>query len=399
MFLQYAPSGAMLPQYSLALQHLGFDSLAMAACCSTQAVATACAALLAGHVADRWISAERLLGGCALLAGLDLWLLAELDRPIPVFLATLVFWLLTGPIWMLGATIGFSNLAQPDRQFGPVRLWGTIGWMVAAWLVGYWFDNPDWLCRFVALMRPERPGSEMADIFRIGGLLSFLLSVYSLTLPHTPPQPVKGGKPAPLEALQVLRGRAFFLYALGLLCVCVTYPFGTQGTPLLLDQLGVPRPWMPRILTLAQVTEVIALALLPMLLLRLGVRGTMVMGLAAWTLGLAAQAIGRPVELVAGALPLNGLCIAGYFVAGQVFVNSRVHEGLRASVQSLLTFVNGVGMLLGNFLFGWLRVRVGGELPLAFAVGALLMVGLFVVFVFGFPENPQPRVQAEKIGD
>ncbi len=387
MFLQYAPAGAMLPQYSLVLQQLGFDGIEIAACSATQAVATACAALVAGHIADRWIAAERLLGSCALLAGLDLWVLAELDRPAPVFLATLVFWLLTGPIWMLGATIGFTNLQRPDQQFGPVRLWGTVGWMAAAWMVGYWFRDPEWLRQIVAWVRPERPFSEMADTFRIGGILSFVLTAYSLTLPHTPPQPTKGGKLAPLEALRLLRGRAFFLYALGLFGVCVTYPFGTQGTPLLLKQLGVPRPWMPVILTLAQATEVIALALLPMLLLRLGVRGTMIMGLAAWTAGLAAQAVGHPVELVAGALPLNGLCIAGYFVAGQVFVNSRVHDGLRASVQSLLTFINGASMLLGNLLFGWLRVSVGGELPRAFAVGALLMTGLFIVFVFGFPQR------------
>ncbi len=385
MFLQYAPSGAMLPQYSLYLQNqLGFNALEVAACCATQAVATVCASLLAGHVADRWVSAERLLGVCALLGGLDLWLLAGQTQATPVFVATLVFWLLTGPIWMLGATIGFAHLKHPERQFGPVRLWGTVGWMSAAWLVGYWFDNPAWLCDLVGWLRPDQPHSEMADIFRIGGVLSFVLTAYSLLLPHTPPRPAPGGTPAPLAALRLLRGRDFFVYALGLFGVCVTYPFGTQGTPLLLDQLGVSRAWMPRILTLAQLTEVLALALLPMFLLRLGVRGTMLVGLSAWTVALCSQAIGRPVELVAGSLCLNGLCIAGYFVAGQVFVNGRVGDGLRASVQSLLTFVNGLGMLLGNLLFGWLRLRASGELPQAFAVGAALMAGLVLVFLLGF---------------
>ncbi len=74
-------------------------------------------------------------------------------------------------------------------------------------------------------------------------------------------------------------------------------------------------------------------------------------------------------------------------MVGQVFVNSRVHDGLRASAQALLTFVNGLGMLLGNLLFGWLRVWAGGELPQAFAVGAILMAILVVVFVFGFQDR------------
>jgi hypothetical protein len=388
MFLQYAPSGAVLPQYSLFLQkQLGFSDLEIAACCATQALATVCAALVAGHIADRWMPAERLLGLCAFLAGLDLWLLAEQTHVLPTFFATLVFWLLTGPIWMLGATIGFAHLEQPARQFGPVRLWGTVGWMAAAWMVGYWFDNPQWLCDGLCWLRPDRPYSEMADMLRLGGLLSFVLTLYSVTLPYTPPRPAHDCKPAPLVALQSLRGRPFFIYALCLFGVCVTYPFGTQGTPLLLHQLGVSAAWMPRLLTLAQFTEVIFLGLLPMLLLHLGVRGTMLAGLSAWTLALAVQALGGPVELMVGSLSLNGLCIAGVFVAGQVFVNGRVHDGLRASVQSLLTFITGLGMLLGNLLMGALRRWAGGELSQAFAVGALVMVMLVVVFAFGFHDR------------
>jgi len=400
MFLVYAPAGAMLPQYSLFLQNqLGFTPLEVAACCATQAMATVCASLLAGHIADRWIAAERLLGLCSLLAGLDLWLLAEQTRVLPIIFSTLVFWLLTGPIWMLGSSISFAHLEHPRQQFGPVRMWGTVGWMTAAWLVGYWFANPDWLCACVACVRPEQAASEMADMLRLGGLLSFVLTLYSIVLPHTPPQPSSDGTLAPLAALQLLRGRDFFLYALCLFGVCATYPFGTQGTPLLLNQLGVSKAWMPRLLTLAQITEVLFLALLPLLLHGLGVRGTIIAGLAAWTLSLTAQALGRPVELVAGSLCLNGLCIAGVFVAGQVFVNSRVDDGLRASAQALLTFVNGSGLLLGNIAMGLLRHRAGGELPQAFAVGAIFMALLLVIFVLGFHKptaaHDPPAAQAK----
>jgi MFS family permease len=387
MFLQYAPSGAMLPQYSLHLQRLGFSDMEVAVCCATQSVASIFAALIAGHVADRWVSAERCLAACALVSGLDLWLLAGLTDPAAVFAATLVFWLVTGPIWMLGAALCFAHLPEPGRQYGPVRLWGTVGWMAAAWLLSYWFDNPGWLCRVVGHLRPDRPCSEMSDLFRLGSLLAFVLCAYALTLPYTPPQPAPGGQPAPLAALALLRGPSFLIYGACLFGVCVTWAFATQGTPLLLARLGVAGAWMPRLLTLAQATEVVALGLLPMLLLRLGVRGTMLMGLAAWTAALAAQACGRPVELVAGSLALNGLCISGVFVAGQVFVNSHVPDGLRASVQGLLTFVNGLGMLLGNLLVGWLRRAASGDLSQTFAVGAFLMTCLLLTFLLGFHDR------------
>ncbi len=388
MFLQYAPSGAVLPLYSTYLQEqLGFSSMGIAVCCATQAIATVCAALLAGHIADRWMPAERLLGLCSLIAGLDLWLLAEQSQLLPIFFGTLLYWLLTGPIWMLGAAIGFAHLEHPERQYGPVRLWGTVGWMASAWVVGFWFQNPAWLCQLIGCIRPYRAASEPADLFRIGGLMSFVLTAYTLTLPHTPPQPSEDGGLAPLAALQLLRGRQFFTYAICFFGVCVTFPFGTQGTPLLLRQLDTDEAALPAILTISQATEVFCLGLLPLFLGRLGIRGTVLAGLAALTLGLSVQALLPSRELVAGSLGFNGLVIAGVFVAGQVYVNGRVPDGLRASVQSLLTFISGLGLLTGNLLFGALRDRAGGELQPAFAAGAVIMAIMGVVFVFGFEER------------
>ena len=399
MFLQYAPAGAVLPMYSIYLQEqLGLDSLPTAVCCATQALAMLCAALFAGHIADRWMPAERLLGLCSLIAGLDLWLLAEQTQLLSVFLGTLVYWLLTGPIWMLGATIGLTHLKHPEQQYGPVRLWGTIGWIASAWLVSYWFQNPAWLCQVVGWLRPYRAISQRADLFRMGSLWSFVLTAYTLTLPHTPPHPVlrhlasekkhKSWGFAPLAALQLLGGRSFFLYALCFFGVCITFPFGTQGTPLLLRQLDTEEAELPAILTIAQIAEVVCLALLPWLLRRLGIRGTVIVGMAALTMGLAIQALFSSRILVAVSLAFNGLVIAGVYVAGQLFVNGRVHEGLRASAQSLLTFINGLGMLLGNLLFGVLRHWAGGQLQPAFAAGAILMSVLLAAFILGFQDRP-----------
>jgi hypothetical protein len=385
MFLLYAPAGAVLPLYSTYLhEQLGFSSMGIAVCCATQALATAGAPLFAGHIADRWMPAERLLSLCSLIAGLDLWLLAEVRHPLLVFSATLVYWLMTGPIWMLGASIAFAHLKQPKLHFGRVRLWGTVGWMMAAWIVAYWFGNSEWAGRLVGWRVWDRPLSELSDLFRIGGGLSFVLTAYALTLPYTPPRPSLTHRPAPLDALRMLRGRAFFVYALCLFGVCITYPFGTQGTPLLLRRFHTPQDALPALLTIAQVTEVIALALLPTMLRRMGIRGTILAGLAAWTLSLSFQALAGRREWVAGSLGFNGLCVAGVFVAGQVFVNDMVHDGLRASVQSLLTFVTGSGMLLGNLLFGALRHWASEELQPAFAVGAILMTLLVAIFLFTF---------------
>jgi MFS family permease len=189
---------------------------------------------------------------------------------------------------------------------------------------------------------------------------------------------------APLEAVKLLRGGTFATYCACVLGACITFSFTTQTTPLLLQELGIERHWLTPTMTVAQSSEVLCLALLPGLLLRLGLRGTMLMGLMAWLCAMCVLAVGRPVELVVASLGLNGLYVTGFLIAGQVYVNSEAGVDLRASVQGLFNFVNGLGTLVGNLLAGWLRDATHGELPFTFVVGAAITAALLVVFLAGF---------------
>jgi len=132
-----------------------------------------------------------------------------------------------------------------------------------------------------------------------------------------------------------------------------------------------------------------------MLLLRLGVRGTMILGLAAWTAAMTILTIGRPLGLVIGSLGFNGLFVSGFLVAGQVFINRHAGDSMRASVQALLSFVNGSGMLFGHLLVGYLRSVHGGATHLAFQASAVISASLLLLFLLGFREadssEPLPR--------
>src|SRR5207245_359641 len=220
--------------------------------------------------------------------GLLLWLMAGLTNATAVFAVTLSFWLAMGPTVMLGTALSFAHLPLPDRQFGPVRMWGTVGWVTPLWLIGYWRSDPAWLKNCLELLRPNQPRSELADAFRLGGVFAFALALYALTLPHTPPTLAspKGlvTRTAPLAALRALRGRAFAVYCICSVGVCVTLAFVTQVSPLLLTHLEVPVAWLGPTLSIAQSTEILSLALLPIFLARLGPRQTMLLGLAAWAL-------------------------------------------------------------------------------------------------------------------
>jgi hypothetical protein len=380
MFLQYAAPGAMLPLYSVRLQELGFSPEVVAWCCATQALALVLVALSAGQLADRRFPAERCVAACAALAGVSLWLLAELRDPWAVFGVTLIYWMLTGPVLFLGTSICFHHLAHPEKEFGYVRLWGTVGWMAPGWLLIAWFLY-------------GRPDS--TDAFRLGGLLAFAVAGYALTLPHTPPKPQPAARLAPLAALRQLRTRPGVVFLACTFGVYLFWPFTTQGTPLLLKDLGVPVAWMMPTLTLSQAVETTALGLLPLLLPRLGARRVMLPALAAWTFGLLVAGVGRPLGLVLLSLPCTGLCVSGYMVAGQMYANRQARADLRSSMQAVLSFTTGVAMLLGHLLLGWLRQWTGGAVPPAFAVAAAATGVLLGVFWLGFREPAGAAVSSE----
>ena len=132
--------------------------------------------LLVGQLADRHLSARVCLSVCALLAGVFFWILADLTSPFSVFMTALAIWLMLGPANMLCATLCFAHLPQPENSYGPVRLWGTMGWVAAGWLVGLWF----WL-----QMTLFDSASDLGDIFRWAAVMAFARSAYGLTLPRS----------------------------------------------------------------------------------------------------------------------------------------------------------------------------------------------------------------------
>jgi MFS family permease len=155
-------------------------------------------------------------------------------------------------------------------------------------------------------------------------------------------------------------------------------------TPLLLARLGIDGDALPLALTVSQTTEVATLALLPWFLGRMGLRWTMLLGISAWTVGMATFAVGQPVALVLGALTTQGLFIGCFLVAGQVFVNRQSAPDVRASAQGLVVLIAGAGLLVGHLLTGWVRQLTQDDFHIAFLPAVLASAALVVVFMTGF---------------
>src|SRR5207302_10925997 len=159
----------------------------------------------------------------------------------------------------MGNALTCAHLDDPAARFGKVRMWGTLGWVASAWLLGLWL----WLGRQPWWAQWPPLETSLADIFHVGAVMAFALAAYALTLPHTPPRRRGQGWLAPLQALRLARDRDFAVYLAGSFLLYTTIPFNSQVTPLLLRSIGIPADQLAPLLTLAQSMEVLMLALLP----------------------------------------------------------------------------------------------------------------------------------------
>jgi MFS family permease len=391
MFLAFAVQGAWVPAFSVFLARRGFSPEEMAWTFTAYSLSSLVAPLAWGQVADRWVPAERCISLCALIVALTLGAMPFLGGAQTMFPACVVFWFFMIPVNSLGTALTLRQLDHPERGFGRVRLWGTIGWACAGLLVTFW----------LRVLKPALLATagevDLSDSFWIGALFAAALSGYTLTLPTSLPSPRDSTAvglhrllDAPLLAIRLFRRRAFLIYCFCLFGAYLTYPFVQQLTPLLLAQLGVNRDVLPMTLTVAQSTEVATLAVLPWFLARFGTRGTMAVGLGAWTVGLGAFAVGQPVSLVVSAMTTQGLFIGCFLVAGQVFVNRQSAPDVRASAQGLMVLIGGVGLLAGHLLVGQVRNLTQDNFGLAFVPPACASAVLVVVFLTAFTTRRVP---------
>jgi MFS family permease len=391
MFLAFAVQGAWVPVFSVILDELHFSPIAASWAWATYSLSSFVTPLVWGQVADRWVPAERCISLCAVIDVLVLATMATLRSPIAMFAACILFWFFMIPINSLGTALTLRQLHHPERSFGRVRLWGTVGWMVACLLLSLWLGA----IKPLLLEPSEEP--RLVDGFWLAALFALLVAVYSLTLPSTPPTPtaVTTEMPsaslhrlqrlfdAPLSAMRLCRRRVFLTFCICLFGFYLTYPFTTQMTPLLLAALGVQRDMLPGVTTIGQTTEIAMLALLPWLLRRFGTRITMIAGAVTWTIGMSALAVGRPLGLVIAALTTQGVFIGCFLVAGQMFVNRQSTRDVRASAQGLVVLISGAGLLAGHLSVGLVRQWTQEDYPLAFLPAACVSVVLVGVFLAG----------------
>ena len=340
MFLQYFVWGAWSVTLGTWLgQTLQFSGEQIGLASGTTALAAIISPFFVGMVADRFFATQRLLALLHVVGGVILFYASTRSTFGAFYLALLAYALCFMPTLALSNAISFRQMSDPGVEFPPIRVLGTIGWIVAGLVVGS-----------LGLEATAMP-------MRLAAGASLLLGVFCLALPHTPPQNSRRatlGGVLGLDALKMLRNRSFAVFVLGSFLICIPLQFYYAFANLFLNEIGMENAAGK--MTLGQMSEIGFMLVMPWFFARLGIKWMLLVGMAAWSIRYLFFAYGDTSSLVwmlyAGIL-LHGVCYDFFFVTGQIYVDERAPSDLRSAAQGLIVFVTlGVGMFIGSWASG-----------------------------------------------
>ena len=350
MFLQFFIWGGWFVTLGTFLsQNLGADGPQTGMAFSTQSWGAIIAPFFIGLIADRFFNAERILAVLHLIGAVLMYLMAQATDFAAFYPLVLGYMLAYMPTLALVNSVSFGQMQQPEREFGQIRVWGTIGWIAAGLVISYLFgwDAADAIA-----------AGALQNTFLMCAVASLALGLYSFTLPATPPaargSQVKLGELIGLDALKLLKDRNFALFFVSSILICIPLAFYYQNANPFLTAVGVENATGK--MTLGQVSEVAFMLALPLFLNRFGIRWTLILGMAAWVLRYVLFAYGDAgsgVALLLVGIALHGICYDFFFVSGQIYTNSKAGAAYKSAAQGLITLATyGVGMLIGFSVAG-----------------------------------------------
>ncbi|MDA8640353.1 nucleoside permease [Flavobacteriaceae bacterium] len=352
---------------------------------STQSWGAIIAPFFIGLIADRYFNAEKILGVLHLIGAALMYFMSQatsFDTFYPLVFAYMVAYM---PTLALVNSVSFFQMKDPAKEFSVIRVFGTIGWIIAGLLISYFqWDSTELISQ-----------GALSNTFTMVAIASLTLGIISFTLPKTPPTQSEGAVSVTdilgLDALKLLKDRNFLMFFITSILICIPLAFYYQQANPFLVELGMENPTGK--MTLGQISEVLFMLLLPFFFKKFGFKKTLLVGMLAWAIRYALFAYGNAGELtfmlIIG-IALHGICYDFFFVSGQIYTDFKAGEKVKSAAQGLITLATyGVGMLVGFWVAGKISDQyiladeshnweVIWLIPAAFALG--VMVLFMVIF-------------------
>lgn len=341
MFLNYVIWGAWYVTIDTYLTTtLHFTGTEAGAVFGTTALASMISPFFVGLIADRFFASERVLATLHLIGAVLLYAVTRTSSFSAVYGLMLIYCLCYFPTIALTNSIALQQMSSPGKDFPLVRVFGTFGWIAINVLIG--------------ALAVEKSASQ----FLIAAGASVAMALFSLALPHTPPQnkgkSVSAREILGLDALVMFKKSAFAVFAAASVLACIPLTFYFSFTNDYLNDLHVQNAAGK--MALGQVSEVVMMLLMPFLLRRMTVRSILIVGMLSWTIRytlLAYGNAGAAIWMFYIAILLHGVCYDFFFMTGQLYTDQEAPPNLRSAAQGLITFLTyGVGMFIGSLSSG-----------------------------------------------
>jgi nucleoside transporter len=341
--------GSYIPIMSMFCKdYLGFSGTRAGIILACGPIAAVTMPWVISAVSDRLISAEKLYSACLLASGILLFLLSEIESFYLFFIVFLLYSLCIAPTGALMNTITFHNIPGARQKFPRIRIWGTIGWILAAWLIGFFWLN-DALFGEAALDR-------FADVLKLGGIMMVIVGIFVFTFParkvhHEPSH----NRLVPIDSIRIFLRKEIVIVAACAFLVYFVDRFTIFGTAPFIRNLGYPEKTIMPLMSIGQLPEILAMFIMPGLMMKFGYKKVMLAGIGFEIIRFGAYLLGaNPLFLVVG-IAVHGLAYACFFMPLAVYLDHQCNASVRSGVHQILSFItSGISGFLGSLTAGFL---------------------------------------------
>lgn len=387
MLLQIAIWGAWQPKIFPYMGMLGFSGWQISLAGSLFGLASVAGLFFSNQFADRNFAAEKFLAVSNVIGGVALIATAYTTSFWPFFICFSAYCLIYVPTIAVGNSLAFANLSNPSKQFGFVRMGGTVGWIVVSW-------------PFILLLDADAGAQQTRLIFIVGGVISFMLAAYSwFALPHTPPKKDAENPLAWLKAMKMLKSPfILILFIVTFIDSTIHNGYFVLADAYLTGRVGISANLSMVVMSIGQVAEIAAMLILGTVLAKLGWKWTMIFGVLGHAARFAVFAFfpeSQPVIILVQVL--HGICYAFFFAAVYIFVDEVFPKDIRASAQGLFNLLILGCMVVASFFFTFVKGIVtdaGGEVDwfkLFLVPTGMAFVGIVLMAFFFNPPTRGPK--------